>query len=329
VRLVGGCCGVGPQHIAAVDAIREELTVGLPQAASALGSDDDHPRALEHPLLTALHGGGFPVCTLLAARLDAQVAERAACTLAEAGAAAVGLDPGWPGSSAIGGLPARLRYIADRAECAGVLALDPWAIDTAAAQDLLISAHLLGIRSVVVDTGLFSAGGDEPGGCGPENLVRLITRLNQGRDAGGSRLDVRTELAVGVRLRLEAMGDLALWRECGADFASVQPVYEPKRFRAAMRSLGDELPVLAEILVLPDAATADELDNEVPSLSVPTRLRERLHTHPDEDIEGVLRFLRAWRDRLAGAILLLPDERTGAAVKVLRGMAAAAVDEAS
>ena len=74
------------------------------------------------------------------------------------------------------------------------------------------------------------------------------------------------------------------------------------------------------MLVLPDAETADELNYEVPLLSVPERLRARLRDNPDEDSAGVLRFLRHWRDRLAGVIMMLPDHRTAQAEAVLRGL---------
>ena len=107
----------------------------------------------------------------------------------------------------------------------------------------------------------------------------------------------------------------------GAAFLTIPPVYEPPRFRARLAELGEAgLPVLAEILLLPDAATADELDNELPALSVPAALHDRLAADPDEDVRGVLRFLSAWRGQVAGLCVLVPDARTGPAEMVLRSL---------
>ena len=69
-------------------------------------------------------------------------------------------------------------------------------------------------------------------------------------------------------------------------------------------------------------ATADELDNELPALSVPARLKSLLAADPDQDAKGVLRFLAHWRDRLAGVVLMLPDGRTEHAAAVVRALRA-------
>ena len=77
------------------------------------------------------------------------------------------------------------------------------------------------------------------------------------------------------------------------------------------------VPLLAEVLLLPDAATADELDNELPALSVPEALKQRLVSDPQEDVRGVLRFLAAWRTRLSGVCVLAADARVEAAEMVI------------
>ena len=68
---------------------------------------------------------------------------------------------------------------------------------------------------------------------------------------------------------------------------------------------------------MPDAATADELDNELPALSVPEALKQRLVRDPHEDVRGVLRFLAAWRTRLSGVCVLAADARVEAAERVI------------
>ncbi len=202
----------------------------------------------------------------------------------------------------------------------------------AAGQELLLTAHLLGIRMVIIDDGVFA--GDtradaQGGGSAAVALVRAVRQLNAGRDLSGSRLEEPTDFAVGVRIpatRARALGGSSLdagYVEAGADFLSLQPIYEPAVFRALMSGARPGVPLFAEILVLPDAATADELDNELPSLSVPERLKSRLAGDPDEDAKGVLRFLAHWRERLAGVWLMLPDERTRQAEAIVRAIRSA------
>ncbi len=133
-----------------------------------------------------------------------------------------------------------------------------------------------------------------------------------------------TAFTVGVRLssaRAHQLGSVGVTETyAAADFLTLQPIYQPGEFRALMTGMNLRVPLFAEILVLPDAATADEIDNELPSLSVPDRLKGRLSADPDEDAKGVLRFLGHWRQRLSGVCLMLPDERTAQAEIVIRAL---------
>jgi 5,10-methylenetetrahydrofolate reductase len=147
--------------------------------------------------------------------------------------------------------------------------------------------------------------------------VQVVADCNRGIDLGGVRLAEPTTFAIGVRLGVDDLDLAETLAQAGAQFCTLQPVYEPKRFRDALAAYAADLPLLAEILVLPDADTAEELDAEVPVLSVPRRLVERLAEDPDEDVRGVLRFLGHWRDRLAGVCLMLPDERSEQAAAIL------------
>jgi len=324
VRVVGGCCGVGPEHIRALAAAVAGARPQRPEhavvpVAHADGAQDE-AKSL-HPFLHNLRTGRFPVLALLAGRSATATAAEGLERLCRLGVEAVGLTSAWPGSGSIARLPARLRQLQDRSGKAAVLELEAASLGLLQAQEALLSAHLLDLRLVLVDVGVFaSASAGEAGGSDPERLLQLIDELNHGRDVAGSRIEEPCDFTVGVRLPIEQLDRVADYITAGADFATVQPVYGPKRFREAMARWTGDIPLLAEILVLPDAATAEELDNEVPALSVPSRLKRRLAEDPDEDVRGVLRFLGAWHERLAGACLILPDERVDAAAKVLAGL---------
>jgi 5,10-methylenetetrahydrofolate reductase len=196
-----------------------------------------------------------------------------------------------------------------------------------ALQEQLLSAHLLGIRTVLVDDhALCPPTLPAAPGTDALRLIGAIAQLNQGRDIAGSRLDEPTDFTIGVRLppwtAAEPPGQAldAPYAAAGAHFATLPPVYDAAVFRRIMAAPAASLPLFAEILLLPDAATADELDNEVPALSVPQRLKDLLAADPEEDARGVLRFLAHWRDRLAGVMLMLPDARTASAERVIAGV---------
>lgn len=327
--LVGGCCGVGPEHIAAL----AKALAGAPLPVRAEFSESlwirDKAVAPATVTTSTLLATRFPILAFVPGRLSPTAGGAALQRLAAAGADAVGLLTGWPGSGRGSRLPARLRHLQDATSKPAVLELIAADTTLPAAQELLLTAHLVGVRTVIIDDGVFSSetrADVTNAGCEAAALLRAVKTLNQGRDLGGTRLEEPTAFTVGVRLsaaRARQLGDAGIdetYVRAGADFLTLQPVYQPADFRALMGAITPKVPLFAEILVLPDAATADELDNELPTLSVPDKLKQRLAADPDGDAKGVLRFLAAWRSRLAGVCLLLPDERTAQAEAVIRAL---------
>ncbi len=313
VGLIGGCCGVGPEHIRALAPLQGAL-VAMPEPATTAYAAAARPVAA-HPLLAAIAAGTFPVLAFVPGRLPQAEATAAATRLAAAGASCIGLLAGWPGSVRGPRLVATLAHLEKTAGVPAVLELSSGDTSLAAAEEKLQSAHLLGIRTVLIDAGVFLAGA-EGGGVDPIRLLWLTAQLNAGRNRAGNRQEP-TAFAVGVRL---GAGDhrQAAYVAAGAAFLTLQPIYDPSLFRARIGELADiGVPVLAEVLLLPDAATAEELDNELPSLSVPPALVQRLAGDPEDDVRGVLRFLAAWRSRLAGVCVLTADARVEAAERVI------------
>lgn len=314
VGLIGGCCGIGPAHIQALSALRG-APVATPAAQPLAAGDVAAPRPA-HPLLTALHDGSFPVLGFVPGRLSAAEAQAALGRLAKAGAAGVGLLAGWPGSVRGTRLVAGLAHLAQTSGVPAVLELSAGDTTLASAEEKLIAAHLLGIRTVLIDAGVFVGGGDVAAGVDPMRLLWLVATLNRGRNRAGNHQEP-TAFAVGVRVPAADRAPQA-YVAAGADFLTLQPVYQPETFRAVMEAMHDvAVPLLAEVLLLPDAATADELDNELPALSVPEALKRRLVSDPQEDVRGVLRFLAAWRTRLSGVCVLAADARVDAAERVI------------
>jgi methylenetetrahydrofolate dehydrogenase (NADP+)/methenyltetrahydrofolate cyclohydrolase len=330
--IIGGCCGVGPAHIVAASGLRgtpvsaAQVSDGQTNAAQTAAPERSDQGEKNGASASAINGaitsaphflsGSFPVVTLLPARLPTADVLTAAAALAKAGATAIGLCPGWPGSQRSPRLVAAARAVQDHSGVPAVLELGA-DLSVAAAQDTLLNADLLNVHTILIDAGVFAPGTDAL------RLLWLVRRLNEGRDRTGSRLERATSFTVGVRL--PTLDDrAAAYVAAGAAFITLQPVYDPAVFRRRMAELAElTVPVFAEALLLPDAATAEELDNELPALSVPPSLVERLAVDPTQDGAGVVRFLRAWRNprpghaRLAGVVLHLADARTDSALGVL------------
>lgn len=323
VNLIGGCCGVGAAHIKALaQALAHKPMPPRPQNDPA-APKAAAPQQETHPLLHLAKQGEFPVLAFCPGRLSPIASAAALERLAKAGAEAVGILSGWPGAHRGTRLPARLRHLQDSTGKTAVLELIAEGMTLPMAQEILLTAHLLGIRIVLIDSGVFAAesrADAQSRGCDPVELLAAIARMNAGRDLGGSHLEERTAFTVGVRVAAARVDQIDRYVAEGAHFLTVQPVYDPKRFRAVMERMRTDLPLFAEVLLLPDSATADEIDNELPALSVPDKLKKRLAADPDEDVKGVVRFLTYWRSRLAGVCLLLPDDRTQPAEAVLRAV---------
>ena len=316
IGVLGGCCGVGPEHIRALASLAGQ-PVALPGVVvqSVTAALRGRPA---HPLLARFVAGGFPVLGFVPGRLGVAEATVALGELARAGATGIGLLAGWPGAVRGPRLVAALAHLERHAGAPAVLELSAGDTTLAAAEEKLLAAHLLGIRTVLIDAGVFVGTGDGAG-VDPVRLLWLVRQLDQGRNRAGNRTEP-TAFAVGVRLATTDQR-AAEYVAAGADFLTLQPVYSPTLFRARMAEL-DQLgvPLLAEVLLLPDAATAEELDNELPALSVPSALTRRLVQDPQEDVRGVLRFLAAWRGRLAGVCVLTPDARVAQAAQVIAAL---------
>ncbi len=318
VRVVGGCCGVGPSHIAALaKALAGTRPVAV--AVEAAPAATLIRNADLHPLLAAARAGRCPVIAAVPARLPPEAGAAALARLARAGADAVGYLAGWPGATRGTRLAAKLRHAADAAGKPGVLEIIAADQSLPAIQELLLSAHLLGIRLVIIDAGVFASNSqaEQADGCGVLPILDLVRRLNGGRDLSGGHIADPTAFSAGVRVR-EDDQRLAAYAAGGASFICLQPIYEPARFRAFLDAYDADLPLFADLLLLPDLATAEELDNELPGMAVPAALKRRLAEDPASDVRGAARFLSHWRGRISGICVLLPDDRTQQAEGLLQ-----------
>jgi homocysteine S-methyltransferase len=193
----------------------------------------------------------------------------------------------------------------------------------------LLAAHALGVRNVFVIMGDPTAIGDYPEAMdnfdlAPSGLVKLIKqRFNQGIDQSGSDIGQPTNFYVGCALNLAAtdpereMDILKRKIHSGADFIITQPIYEAdlipsflKAYQASYEEL--RIPLIIGIMPLVSARHAAFLHQEVPGISIPDVIPQRMQTAeengtgPQEGIRIAIELIRKIRG-LAQGVYISPS----------------------
>ena len=322
--IIGGCCGVAPAHIAALAEVLPELRVGsaAPTSETGRGSSDQKWWSLRQwpshrALREALWASDSSSDELLFfASLPGNIPVGSEYEI-------VAALPGIAAGRLIHRSPAVSRVPCWQPALAGhdetMLTIDGFSPPAQAIEQARLATRL-GLSAVVIDAGVFAAGDHHRD---PLQLGRALRQLALGIDAAGNSTGLPAPWALGVRLPMSELPRLQHWQnDVGIDFLTLQPIYSPQDFRQAMATIADvapSVPVIAEVLVLPDAMTAAELNHERPAIRVPEQLLTRLQENPDLDRDGVVTFLRYWRRQLSGVMLVLPDGRPTAAAAVFAG----------
>jgi homocysteine S-methyltransferase len=126
-------------------------------------------------------------------------------------------------------------------------------------------------------------------------LTNLVYRLNHGLDPGNNPLGGATRWVIGVGVNPSAV-DLErelsrfAWKvDAGADFAITQPVFDPKQLEVFLRKVeAHRVPIVAGIWPLVSYRNAEFLANEVPGVSVPAEILERMRKAQERGKEAAL-----------------------------------------
>jgi len=200
----------------------------------------------------------------------------------------------------------------------------------------LLGAASAGLRNLLLVTGDPPRGGPYDSGgvfdIDSIGLANVVRELNLGRDPGGESIGAPTRFVAGVALNPSAV-DLDtelrrfMWKaEAGADFAITQPVYDPESFlRFVERIQGFGVPVLAGLLPPLSLRNAEYLANEVPGLTVPRSVLDRMHRAAEsgperEAAEGVAiatEVFEAIRENVAGVVVSCPGNQVERAARVV------------
>jgi homocysteine S-methyltransferase len=306
VRIIGGCCGTTPEHIAAVAQALRGYEPGAPQPAAAVQAPAAAPAAAVQPLSAAGAGAAgaarppepslldlvrqrHTVIVELDPPRDLSIEKfmAGAAALKEAHADALTLADNSMAQTRMSNLA--LGYLVR--EKVGLRPLIHIACrdrNMIGTQSHMMGLHALGIDHVLAVTGDPAKFGDLPGSSSVYDLtsfeiIRMIKQLNNGIAFSGKPLKQRAQFVVGAAFNPNVKHlDKAIQRlerkiESGADYIMTQPVYDPRlieRIYEATRHLS--IPIFIGIMPLSSGRNAEYLHNEVPGIQLSEEVRARM-----------------------------------------------------
>jgi homocysteine S-methyltransferase len=161
----------------------------------------------------------------------------------------------------------------------------------------LLGASAIGLRNLLLITGDPPKMGPYPSATAVFDidaigLTNLVRNLNHGRDPGDNAIGKPTEFVIGVGVNpapidLEQELRRFAWKlDAGAEFAVTQPVFDASQLENFLnRTEGQRPPIVAGIWPLVSVRNAEFLANEVPGVSVPASVIERMRRASEKSKE--------------------------------------------
>jgi len=343
-RLIGGCCGTTPEHIAAMrQALDRERArhAGTTTMASAVpipspaprprtASDDKSATTPEAPPPTGLAQKLAEGRFVISVEIDPPRSVRIERTLdsaeliRDAGADLVNISDSAMARVRMGAMSVGFAISRDL----GLESLIHFTTrdrNLMALESELLGAHALGIRDILALTGDPPRVGDYPGGSGiwdidSIGLIGILTRLNRGEDQAGRPIGAPAGFTIACALDptaddLESELDRLSGKiEAGAHLIMTQPIYAAAQWERFMQRAsarwGDRLPrpVLFGVLPLHTARHAEFLHNEVPGITIPDDVRAAMHAAGDRGaevgLEASLELLTQMRPYVDGTYIM-------------------------
>jgi len=351
-RLVGGCCGTTPEHIAAIKRYVRSV-------ASARANERQRTANSEQRTARGEPAGANPVAAIPLAersRLGGKLARgefvrtvelvpprgadatpmlAQARQLLAAGIDAINIPDGPRAQSRMSALLSGMLVERE----VGIETIPHYACRDRNLLGMLsdlLGAAAGGLRNLLVVTG-------DPPKMGPYpeatavfdidaiGLTNLVARLNRGLDPGGNPLGTPTAFVHGVGVNpaapdLEREMSRYAWKvEAGACFAMTQPVFDPEHLARGLDRLQPfGIPVIVGVWPLVSLRNAEFLANEVPGVTVPDAVLERMRVASTAGREAALaegvaiarETVAAIRGRAAGVQVAAPLGRVEVALEV-------------
>ncbi len=300
-RVVGGCCGTTPEHIAAmVEGVRplSPRQARVPIRERRRSHPDlppEDPGVEPVPLAERSKWGGkiargefvTSVEIVPPRGVDASKMLRDTAALRDAGVDAVNVPDGPRAQSRMGalltallieqqvGIETVIHYCCRDRNLLGMLS------------DLL-GAAAIGLRNMLLITGDPPKMGPYPNATAVFDidaigLTNLVNQLNHGLDPGGNAIGAPTKFTIGVGVNpaaLDPAHELKRfeWKvDAGAEYAITQPVFDVEQLEKFLSTIEHtRIPIVAGIWPLVSLRNAEFLANEVPGVVVPATIIERM-----------------------------------------------------
>jgi methionine synthase / methylenetetrahydrofolate reductase(NADPH) len=350
-KIVGGCCGTTPEHIAAiVEGIRPlsprqaRVTARAPTHDEATLPPEDKgvapiPFEKRSKFAWKIARGEFVTSVEIVPPrgVDTSKLLRDTGALKAAGVDAVNVPDGPRAQSRMGALLTSL-LIEQRVGIETVTHYCCRDRNLLGMLSDLLGASAIGLRNILLITGDPPKMGPYPNATAVFDidaigLTNLVNKLNHGLDPGGNAIGAPTSFAIGVGVNPGAI-DVAhelkrfAWKvEAGAEYAITQPVFDVEQLERFLASIdGARIPIIAGIWPLLSLRNAEFMANEVPGVIVPDHIIERMRRASAKSKEHGLQegiaiareMLERVRPSVHGAQVSAPFGKVELALEVFR-----------
>ncbi len=302
-RIIGGCCGTTPEHIAAIaqslqnyvpdpDALRllQEAGGGSETGCVVTRLQPVSSPSAQEPNLAELAKERYTVIVELDPPRDLDIEKfmQGAQALKNAGVDALTMADNSLAVTRMSNL-ALGSLVKERIGIKPLIHIACRDRNMIGTQSHMMGLHALGIDHVLAVTGDPAKFGDLPGSSSVYDLtsfeiIRMIKQLNEGIAFSGKSLKKKANFVVGAAFNPNVKHlDKAVQRlerkiESGADYIMTQPVYNAElieKVYEATRHL--EVPIFIGIMPLASGGNAEYLHNEVPGIQLSDEVRQRMN----------------------------------------------------
>jgi len=331
-RIIGGCCGTTPEHVAALraalDAQAETQPVAVQVAEQTVPPPQPPSSSLPPTHLARRLAEGQFTITVEVAPPRSYTAETMlghARLLRDAGADLLDVSD-TPAAKMKMSAWAAAYLIQQQVGVETVLHFPTRGRNLLRVQGDLLAAHALGLRNLFVTMGDPVKIGDYPAAndhsdIAPSKLIDLVAHsMNAGQDMAGNSIGAPTAFTVGCALNMAAddldneLRVLGNKLAAGAHFALGQMVFDPPRVETFLKKYREvfaedfKLPVLMGVMPLYSVKHARFLHNEVPGITIPDALFARIEAAgddaPREGVQIAIELMRAMRPYVQGAYII-------------------------
>ncbi|WP_336823155.1 bifunctional homocysteine S-methyltransferase/methylenetetrahydrofolate reductase [Sporosarcina sp. USHLN248] len=322
VRLIGGCCGTTPKHIAAV---KKQLAGLKPVTKKEVKSQKpivirDAEPALFEPIHEKAKRERTVIVELDTPRhLETEAYIEGAKQLHNAGVDAVTMADNSLASPRISNM-AMGSILKQQHAIRPLVHLTCRDHNLIGLQSHLMGLDTLGIHDILAVTGDPTKVGDFPGAASVYDvssleLIQLIKQLNVGISFSGKPLRKKAKFSVAaafnpnVRVLDRAVKRLEKKIECGADYFITQPVYTKEKIEEIYEATKHlDTPIFIGIMPLTNIRNAEFLHHEVPGIKL------------SEDVLARMRDCGDDRERATAEGIAISKELIDTAAKLFNGI---------